>query len=513
MYKNDATKTILDLSHNEARKYFMEIKNYCTLNLPEYFDFEPILEYVKKIVSKKCLDTIQKSKQNRASLYDDVNYKILYRKDSLYSYRPLQLVNPYLYYLLVKEITTNEHWKEIQNHFTNKEVPNIDVASIPKVKNEKDKSHKASEVNYWWNAVEQQSLEKSIEYRYMFVTDITNCYASIYTHTIAWALMGKDEAKKNRGGQYLGNIVDNLIREMQNGQTNGIPQGSTLFDFIAEIILTYADKKLGDKLLSKEITDYYIIRYRDDYRIFSNNKKEIETISFTLQEILHDINLQLNANKTFLTEDIITNSIKKDKITYIYNNPLYNRHGKFIYSSVSSIEAEAIFIHQFASKHPNSGTLSKLLMNFAERLNNRNNRFDNLCVLVAIFTSIAMDNPKKYSEIIMIISKIINKMDSMEEKKTIIKRIQKKFSDIPNIGEVELWLQRMSINIDSSIEYSEKLCKIVSGADNIEIWNIDWIKDEYKKDFPINSIVDKNKIKGLSPEIYINEVSLFGYNF
>lgn len=345
----------------------------------------------------------------------------------------------------------------------------------------------------------------------MFVTDITNCYASIYTHTIAWAVMGKDEAKKNRGRQYIGNILDNLIREMQNGQTNGIPQGSALFDFIAEIILTYADKKLSDKLSSKGITDYYIIRYRDDYRIFSNNKREIETISFTLQEILHDINLQLNANKTFLTEDIITNSIKKDKITYIYNNPLCNRRGKFIYSSVSSIEAEAIFIHQFASKYPNSGTLSKLLMNFAKRLNNRNNRFDNLCVLVAIFTSIAIGNPKKYSEIIMIISKIINKMDSMKEKKTIIKRIQKKFSDIPNIGEVELWLQRMSISIDSSIEYSEKLCKIVSGADNIEIWNIDWVKDEYKKDFPINSIVDNNKIKRLSPEIYINEVSLFGY--
>lgn len=510
MHKNDITKTVLDLSHKEACKCFMEIKNYCTLNLPEYFDFKPILEYVKKTVYNKSLDTIQKSKQ-KPSLYDNVNYKVLYRKDSLYSYRPLQLVNPYLYYLIVREITRKEYWKEIQNHFKNNEVSKIDVASLPKVKDETDKSHKASEVNYWWNAVEQQSLEKSIEYRYMFVTDITNCYASIYTHTIAWAVMGKDEAKKNRCRQYIGNILDNLIREMQNGQTNGIPQGSTLFDFIAEIILTYADKKLSDKLSSKGITDYYIIRYRDDYRIFSNNKREIETISFTLQEILHDINLQLNANKTFLTEDIITNSIKKDKITYIYNNPLCNRRGKFIYSSVSSIEAEAIFIHQFASKYPNSGTLSKLLMNFAKRLNNRNNRFDNLCVLVAIFTSIAIDNPKKYSEIIMIISKIINKMDSMKEKKTIIKRIQKKISDIPNIGEVELWLQRMSINIDSSIEYSEKLCKIVSGADNIEIWNIDWVKDEYKKDFPINSIVDNSKIKGLSPEIYIKEVSLFGY--
>ena len=32
----------------------------------------------------------------------------------------------------------------------------------------------------------------------MFVTDITNCYASMYTHTIAWALMGKEKAKEKK---------------------------------------------------------------------------------------------------------------------------------------------------------------------------------------------------------------------------------------------------------------------------------------------------------------------------
>ena len=36
-------KTILELTSSEARKYFMEPKNYCTLDLPDYINFKPVL--------------------------------------------------------------------------------------------------------------------------------------------------------------------------------------------------------------------------------------------------------------------------------------------------------------------------------------------------------------------------------------------------------------------------------------------------------------------------------------
>ncbi len=71
------------------------------------------------------------------------------------------------------------------------------------------------------------------------VMDITNCYGSIYTHSIAWALMDKEVAKSKKGKSgLLGNIIDTYMQGMQYGQTNGIPQGSVLFDFIAEFILS-----------------------------------------------------------------------------------------------------------------------------------------------------------------------------------------------------------------------------------------------------------------------------------
>jgi hypothetical protein len=85
-------------------------------------------------------------------------------------------------------------------------------------------------------------------------------------------LYGKEEAKDNRHKSSLGNDVDKLIRSMRYGQTNGIPQGSVLMDFIAEMVLGYADTLIIEKL--KEIErnkdyeilhkDYEILRYRDD---------------------------------------------------------------------------------------------------------------------------------------------------------------------------------------------------------------------------------------------------------
>lgn len=342
-------QTILDLSYSKARKYFLESQNYCNLQLPVYIDFKPVLDYVQKTVDKKEIRDILKDPKVMPSNYENVNHKILIKKDALYSYRPVQLINPYLYYLLVKAMTNKSSWKEIKDRFTTLRVPNIEVASIPKVKGDADKSHSSASVSFWWEHVEQRSLELALKYRYMFVTDITNCYGAIYTHSIAWAFMGKDVAKAKRQNLgLLGNIVDHFMQYMQYGQTNGIPQGSVLSDFIAEIVLAYADKEVSKRLDKEGITDYYIIRYRDDYRIFSNSKEDIERIAFFLQEVLSGLNFQLNAKKTYLTEDVISESIKPDKRAYISGGPIYKKTQKRIYSTLSNLQQEALFIHQFS---------------------------------------------------------------------------------------------------------------------------------------------------------------------
>src|SRR6185369_4855590 len=99
---------------------------------------------------------------------------------------------------------------------------------------------------------------------------------------------------------------------MSYGQTNGIPQGSVLMDFLAEIVLNFADRELA-KLLSK-VKNYKIIRFRDDYRIFVRNPIDGEIIIKALGETLSRLGMSLNAQKTKQSESIISDSIKSDKL-------------------------------------------------------------------------------------------------------------------------------------------------------------------------------------------------------
>ena len=132
-------KSILELSEVEARRYFMESSNYCSLELPKYIDFSKVLAYVEDKVGKKSLNTILKETKNKPSNYEGVNHKLLVKKDAKFTYRTIDIANPYLYYLLVIQLTTRDNWKEIKDRFATFISPNIEVISIPKVKSDKDK--------------------------------------------------------------------------------------------------------------------------------------------------------------------------------------------------------------------------------------------------------------------------------------------------------------------------------------------------------------------------------------
>lgn len=147
-------QTILELSEIKARQYFLESQNYCNMQLPVYIDFKPVLDYVQKIVGTKELKAILKDAGNMPSSFENVNHKILIKKDAPYSYRPIQLINPYLYYLLVRAMTNKRSWKEIKDRFATLKVPNIEVASIPKIKGKTYKSHLSASINSWWENVE-----------------------------------------------------------------------------------------------------------------------------------------------------------------------------------------------------------------------------------------------------------------------------------------------------------------------------------------------------------------------
>lgn len=164
--------------------YFLCSKRYHNFELPEYFTFDKILDFVKYTIGDKpyeeCIsDTLPDD-------LDDVNMDLLTNKDGKYAVRPLTLANPYLYYFLVREVCNEKGLKASLDCFDKYNVPHIASCALPVLDNEdkKESFHNSTTILNWWNSIEQRSLELSLEYRYMFVTDITNCYGSINPQSI-----------------------------------------------------------------------------------------------------------------------------------------------------------------------------------------------------------------------------------------------------------------------------------------------------------------------------------------
>jgi hypothetical protein len=111
---NENSKSILELTHDEAQQYFLKQESYCNFDLPEYFQFENILSTVNTLLNGKKLSDFR---ENNPRDYDDVNYKILNNKDGKYAWRPLQLINPMIYVSLVHRITEATYWQFIQDRF------------------------------------------------------------------------------------------------------------------------------------------------------------------------------------------------------------------------------------------------------------------------------------------------------------------------------------------------------------------------------------------------------------
>jgi hypothetical protein len=127
--------------------------------------------------------------------------------------------------------------------------------------------------------------------RYLLRADISRFYPSIYTHSIPWALHGKDFSKKNKKAKNIGNHLDEHVRSCQDGQTNGIPIGPDTSLLIAEILLSKIDAELEKRGICG-------FRYVDDYElVFDTESQALEGLS-VLEETLLRFELHLNPSKT-----------------------------------------------------------------------------------------------------------------------------------------------------------------------------------------------------------------------
>lgn len=213
--------------------------------------------------------------------------------------------------------------------------------------------------------------------RYVYRADVAKFYASVYTHAIPWALHTKSKAKKNRkytkvNGMY-GNLLDELSRSLQEGQTVGLPVGPDTSFVIAEVVLSAVDvlttEKLGKKLPG--------LRYVDDYEIACNSLDEAEQVQHALQDALSEFELQLNAQKTGILElpDALDLAWVHELSTFDLGEPLNSRDSRLTRYFSRAFE--------LTRKHPNEAVLKYAIQRLASSEPNRQSRMMQLLLLQA----------------------------------------------------------------------------------------------------------------------------------
>lgn len=158
------------------------------------------------------------------------------------------------------------------------------------------------------------------KYNKLVKLDISKCFDSIYTHSVAWATIGKGALKEalHKSGNSFPDKFDKLMQRMNLGETNGIIIGPEFSRIFAEIILQAIDCEVQQILETGPLnlrhqTDYEVYRYVDDYFIFYNTDEARGVIVDELQHALKRYKLYLNAAKVVTYEKPIITEITMAK--------------------------------------------------------------------------------------------------------------------------------------------------------------------------------------------------------
>lgn len=204
--------------------------------------------------------------------------------------RKLSIVNPinqlYVSYLIA------ENWLEIKKSLERSSItefsPEIIAAPGKRAVNGVD-----------FEGVSRRAAAILGSYGRYVKTDIARFYASIYTHSIPWALLGKDHCKINHNKPLFkasfANQLDKAVASGQAGQTIGLPIGPDTSRILSELIATEIERIARVHIAD---LDERSARYVDDMLIGLYETETPSAVLFGLSAALSEYGLEINAEKT-----------------------------------------------------------------------------------------------------------------------------------------------------------------------------------------------------------------------
>ncbi|OJE17823.1 hypothetical protein A9490_13665 [Bacillus thuringiensis] len=244
--------------------------------LPSEFNSKSLADALEQLdVSKSKL-----SKQSVNKWSKLVQYSIPKKNE----FRRIAAIPHPLHYIKLSKVI-EENWSELETHYEKSKVSLTKIEfSNGKIKNK-----------YSFNKKQDIRLENLSFNRYILSIDINRYYPNIYTHSIPWAMHTKAVAKANpKDMTYLGNKIDLEVRNMQDGQTMGIPIGPLTSAIIQEIIGTSIDEEF-QILVGKDTPGF---RYTDDMEYYFSTLEEANRALSIMTKLLKDYNLDTNVEKT-----------------------------------------------------------------------------------------------------------------------------------------------------------------------------------------------------------------------
>lgn len=172
---------------------------------------------------------------------------------------------------------------------------------------------------------------------------------------------------------------------------------------------------------------------------------------------MESLNFRMNSKKTKISESIVTDSIKTDKLAYIYNTPIFNKKGV----DFDSFEKHLLYILMFARQYPDSGSIKTMLSDIDKRiekwlkpqtrevatinLEDTNNTIEkrietyqrklvggSVRAMSAVCVQIALENVGCCHYALRVLSRMVNSLEDEQEKWDIISKVYAKLCNQPN---------------------------------------------------------------------------------
>jgi len=240
--------------------------------LPPTFTSSDITRSVANDIRRVTL-----SKGRKRIGFDSIQYKAI-RFNNVP--RLLTIPHPKPYIDLCFEIF--DHWKKIKHICSN---PNSLI--IPRTHSD----GRTIIMDYETSREKRNRYYKSaFGKKFLSHADISNCFPSLYSHAIPWALVGFAKAKSNRNSSEWFNKIDIFLRSCSRNETAGVPIGPATSNIACEIILERIDRDLRKK--------FKYIRFIDDYTAYCKTHTEAEEFIRQLSIELMKYKLNLNIKKT-----------------------------------------------------------------------------------------------------------------------------------------------------------------------------------------------------------------------